>query len=300
MGIGRAAGTDKPRFRRAGRAAELPIGDNIIDAAKAAHEALRLGRPYSRWLLIFDNADDPADIKAHFPAGPGHILVTSRNPRWSTAAEPVEIECSRQESLDHLQRRVRSLTDEEADQVAEALGDLAARGRAGRRLARREWNIRKRLSAGIWPTSQASSSQPARRLSDAAGGDLAARIRPFAGGVSRGRPAASVVRILRARADPDGPAPERSDDQVARRFNPQLREPRMIRALNRAIARYSLAKVDRGTNAVQVHRLIQAFVRASMETGRRGDQSHPRGAPSAHRRQAHGRRGRRPRKLDEV
>ncbi len=49
-------------------------------------------------------------------------------------------------------------------------------------------------------------------------------------------------------------------------YDPQLREPRMIGALNRAIARYSLAKVDRGTNSVQVHRLIQAFVRASMET----------------------------------
>ena len=114
-----------PAFAELAARLDFPIGDNIIDAAKVAHEALRLGRPYPRWLLIFDNADDPADIKAHFPAGPGHILVTSRNPRWSTAAEPVEIDVfTRQESLDHLQRRVRSLTDEEADQVAEALGDL--------------------------------------------------------------------------------------------------------------------------------------------------------------------------------
>jgi tetratricopeptide (TPR) repeat protein len=48
-------------------------------------------------------------------------------------------------------------------------------------------------------------------------------------------------------------------------FNRQLREPRMVGALIRAIARYSLAKVDRGSNSVQVHRLIQAFVRGSME-----------------------------------
>ena len=49
-------------------------------------------------------------------------------------------------------------------------------------------------------------------------------------------------------------------------YNPQLREPRMIGALNRAIARYALAKVDRGANSVQVHRLIQSVIRASMDT----------------------------------
>ena len=255
-----------PAFAELAARLELPTGDNIIDAAKAAHEALRLGRPYPRWLLIFDNADDPADIKAHFPAGPGHILVTSRNPRWSTAAEPVEIEVfARQESLDHLQRRVRSLTDEEADQLAEALGDLP--------LAVEQ--------AGAWlAESGTSAGDYLRQLADESDQVLANQPEDYP------TPVAVTWRLAFDRLRAESPAAARllqlcaffapepipmtllQNDQMIKSlvpYNPQLREPRMIGALIRAIARYSLAKVDRGTNAVQVHRLIQAFVRASME-----------------------------------
>ena len=39
--------------------------------------------PYDRWLLIFDNADEPGELEDFFPGGPGHVIVTSRNPAWS-------------------------------------------------------------------------------------------------------------------------------------------------------------------------------------------------------------------------
>ena len=144
---------------------------------------MRLGRPYPRWLLIFDNADDPADIKAYFPAGPGHVLVTSRNPRWSTAAEPVEIDVfARQESLDHLQRRVPSLTDEEANRVAEALGDLPmAVEQAGAWLA--ETGTSALTTSGSCHGQARCCPEPAGRLPDAGRGDLAARVRSAASGV---------------------------------------------------------------------------------------------------------------------
>lgn len=36
------------------------------------------------WLLIFDNVEDPAAVRKFLPpAGPGRVLVTSRNPLWS-------------------------------------------------------------------------------------------------------------------------------------------------------------------------------------------------------------------------
>ena len=49
-------------------------------------DKLRLGEPYHKWLLIFDNADQPEDISDIIPHGPGHVLITSRNNRWMASS----------------------------------------------------------------------------------------------------------------------------------------------------------------------------------------------------------------------
>lgn len=49
----------------------------------AVLDALRRGEPYKRWLVIFDNANEPEDINDLIPRGPGHALVTSRSHRWN-------------------------------------------------------------------------------------------------------------------------------------------------------------------------------------------------------------------------
>ena len=59
--------------------------DSTAETAEAVREALRRGRPYDRWLLIFDNVDEPGELEDFFPGGPGHVIVTSRNPAWSEA-----------------------------------------------------------------------------------------------------------------------------------------------------------------------------------------------------------------------
>jgi hypothetical protein len=43
----------------------------IEAAANAVLDALRLGNPYNRWLLIFDNADQPEGIRQYFSGRPG-------------------------------------------------------------------------------------------------------------------------------------------------------------------------------------------------------------------------------------
>jgi tetratricopeptide (TPR) repeat protein len=91
-------------------------------AAAAVREHLRGS---GRWLVVFDNAEDPAAIRAFLPEGPGHVLITSRNPAWSEIALPVEIEVfTRAESVNLLRHQVSSLTDQDADKIAELLGDL--------------------------------------------------------------------------------------------------------------------------------------------------------------------------------
>lgn len=52
--------------------------------AAAVLEALRPGEPYSRWLLIFDNADEPDELLDIIPQGSRDALITSRNNRWQS------------------------------------------------------------------------------------------------------------------------------------------------------------------------------------------------------------------------
>jgi hypothetical protein len=246
----------------------LRVGDNIKDAAEAAREALRRGNPYSRWLLIFDNADEPADLEAHLPNGPGHVLVTSRNPAWSRVAGPVEIDVfDREESLEHLRRRVPSLTEQEADLVAEALGDLPiAVEQAGAWLA----------ETGTSPTDYVAqlSTRSAQVLALNTPEDypvpVAATWRLAFDRLRAQSPAAARLLQLCAffAPEPISLSLLYSDQMIGALVtsDPRLREKRMLAQLIREIARFSLAKVDRGRNTIQVHRLIQDVIRASMET----------------------------------
>jgi tetratricopeptide (TPR) repeat protein len=89
-------------------------------------DALRRGEPYDRWLLIFDNADDPAELLPFIPSGPGDVLITSRNHRWQPIVDTVSLDVfDRPESVQFLRKRVPNrLTDDDANRLAEALGDL--------------------------------------------------------------------------------------------------------------------------------------------------------------------------------
>jgi tetratricopeptide (TPR) repeat protein len=82
-------------------------------------------RAHGRWLIVFDNAVQPEDVRELLPTGPGHVLITSRNPDWTTVACRVSLtELPRSESLDLLRIQLPDFTAEAADRVAAALGDL--------------------------------------------------------------------------------------------------------------------------------------------------------------------------------
>lgn len=126
---------DQPALVRSSLAALAPqlglesataSGVGVEGAAAAVLDALRQGKPYSRWLLIFDNADQPEDLNDSLPRGPGDVLVTSRNHRWESVVEIVSVDVfARAESIEFLGKRVRGgLTTAEADALASELGDL--------------------------------------------------------------------------------------------------------------------------------------------------------------------------------
>lgn len=95
-------------------------------AVRTVLDALQDGHPYGNWLLVFDNAEDPAEVSKFFPtSGPGRILVTSRNSQWSTTASSLEVNVfTREESVALLRRRSPGIQDDAADRLASSLGDL--------------------------------------------------------------------------------------------------------------------------------------------------------------------------------
>ena len=82
-------------------------------------------RERNRWLLVFDNAENPADIAGWLPGGGGHVLITSRERTWAEIAAPVEVDVlSRDESVALLRDRIAGLGAADADRLADQLGDL--------------------------------------------------------------------------------------------------------------------------------------------------------------------------------
>ncbi|MEV4761138.1 FxSxx-COOH system tetratricopeptide repeat protein [Micromonospora chokoriensis] len=112
-----------------GHLAQLAVTSGLVGAdvaTPAAVQALHASiRTSQRWLLIFDNAEDPNTLAPWLPPRGGHVIITSRNPGWDEVAAPVEVNIfERAESVLLLQRRIPRLPPKDADRLAEALGDL--------------------------------------------------------------------------------------------------------------------------------------------------------------------------------
>ncbi|MFC6082733.1 FxSxx-COOH system tetratricopeptide repeat protein [Sphaerisporangium aureirubrum] len=256
---------------------DIRMGDNVAEAAQAAKEALRRGHPHSRWLLIFDNADDPKELMNYLPGGSGHVVITSRNPTWSEIATPLEITVfTREESKEHLRRRVPKLTAVDADRVADQLGDLPlAIEQAGawlhetgmavdEYLERLTHQPTQTLALGDTPLSYPWQVAAAWNVS-------------FERLSQRSRAAARLLQLLAFfAADPVSLSMLYGDETVRClvSYDESLAEKIMIGRLIRELNRFALAKVDQRDRSVQVHRLVQAVLRDQMNEDEREDTMH--------------------------
>ena len=239
--------------------------DSTDEASEMVKEALRRGHPYDRWLLIFDNVDEPADVQGFFPDGPGHVIVTSRNPTWSPVAEPLPIDVfSRAESLAYLQRRVPSLSEADATLVADALGDLplaieqagAWLSATGLPVAQYIVEIKEQFAATM------ALSQPSNYPTS-----VAVTYRLSFERLKKQSPAAARLLELCAcfAPDPISLTLLNSDEMIQSLvpYDKRLKAARSVLGLLITdITRFSLAKIDRdvGSNSIQVHRLIQLAI----------------------------------------
>jgi hypothetical protein len=77
------------------------------------------------WLLIFDNATEPAGVRPFLPQGStGHVLITSRD-AWRAVAQPVTVNVlQRDEAVAFLLKRTGQTDETAAHALAGTLGDL--------------------------------------------------------------------------------------------------------------------------------------------------------------------------------
>jgi tetratricopeptide (TPR) repeat protein len=251
-------------------------GSSADMAVPSVLEALRRGEPYSRWVLVFDNADRPDDVRPFFPAGAGHIVVTSRNSEWGGFAHAVEVDLfTRTESVELLHRRGGDLDDADADRLADALGDLplaieqaaAWRAQTGmpvpEYLMLLEQNRSELLETGATSDYQlpvaAAWNVSLARLREAHPAALQLlQVCAFFGPDPIARSLFSGVR--------DAPVPEDLADA--------LRDPIKLNRAIREISRYSLAKIDHRNNTIQLHRLVQTVLKNRLSEAEQEDMQH--------------------------
>ncbi|WP_244375714.1 FxSxx-COOH system tetratricopeptide repeat protein [Streptomyces ficellus] len=258
-------------FVELARRLHLPVSSEAITAVPAVLEALRTGNPYNSWLLVFDNAESPAAVQEYFPSTPeggpvGSVIVTSRNPQWNTLAHPLEVDVfEREESIQLLRRRNPDLSDEDADMLAEILGDLplaveqASAWRAETGMPPAEYRrVFEEKSAELMavspPTQYEKTVATAWNVSlDHVEGKNAGAIQLLE--LCTYFAPEPVNRQFFSNAVSEPIAPE-----LDRIFTDPIRLSRAIRE----ISRYSLAKIDHRTNSIQMHRLVQAVLEARM------------------------------------
>lgn len=246
-----------------------------IDTASAAVlNALRRGEPYARWLLIFDNADQPEDLKDVYPDGPGDVLITSRNHRWESVVETVPVDVfTRAESTDFLAKRVpRGINKSDAAQLAEELGDLPlALEQAGALQAETGMPVEEylRLLREHAAEIMAEGNPPEYPLSMTAAWKLSVST------LKRHLPQAMELLRCCAFLGPE-PIPRdlfrRGTQATDTRVSDLLANPILLARAIRELGRFALVRIDGRT--IQVHRLIQALLRGELDPDEQASYRH--------------------------
>ncbi|WP_338681167.1 FxSxx-COOH system tetratricopeptide repeat protein [Streptomyces acidiscabies] len=242
-------------------------GEDAAQVAQEVRDHLRQSGPSLRWLLVFDNADEPQEVSHLLPGGSGHVLITSRNQTWLQYGEALEIDpFLREESVEHLLRRAPDLSAEDADRVAAAVGDLPlALEQAGAWLAETATPVDDYLlELDRQAEHVLSLSQPAGYPQP-----VAATWNVSIERLKERSPAA--VRLLQLcaffAAEPISMKLLYGDEmiRVLAAEDPSLQEKMVLGRVIREIGRFALAKVDRSQQStIQVHRLVQAVIRSQL------------------------------------
>lgn len=249
----------------------LPASEDMQQTARTVLDWLSGPSPH-RWLLVYDNATVPEDFAPLLPSGSGgHVIVTSRNQEWAYAYGSIEVDVfKRPESIELLRRRGTGISEDDADRLAEKLGDLP--------LALEQ--------AAIYLATTGTQVSEYLQLFDEHAGELLSDGKPtyypttvyafLRVALERLRenvPGAAELLELFAflGSDPLSTTLLRSGRSggLSTALGEALAEPISMNRAIRELRRLGLAKVDPSGQTIHVHRLVQLVLREDLRADRR-------------------------------
>ncbi|GAA1753989.1 FxSxx-COOH system tetratricopeptide repeat protein [Luedemannella helvata] len=250
---------------------ELPVAERLDDQVGAVLEALRLGRPSARWLLVFDNNDDPEQLRPFIPIGGGDVIITTPGQEWSREAWTLDVNVfERSESVSLLMNRVVGLAEPDAEEIAEKLGDLPlAVEQAASWLAATAMSARGYLDLLDQQLPKILNEPPPPGYRHAA----AETWRLSQERLRQSSRAAAHLTELCAFFGPE-PIPTRLIDSpgmaaLLAADDPNLRDSLVRGSLIREITRFGLVRVDPAIHALRMHRLVQSVLRNDLSESER-------------------------------
>ncbi|MBE8520123.1 tetratricopeptide repeat protein [Amycolatopsis sp. H6(2020)] len=261
------------------RQLRLPGAEEALTAVPAALAALRAGKPYRRWLLVFDAADHPESLRPFLPAdGPGRTLVTARDTApGGFPAESIAVgRFARAESIELLRHRDPAVADADSDALARKLGDLpialaqAAAWRAETGIPVAEYTrlldekVAEILSVSPRPSDDEISATAAWNVS-------------FDGIATRNPAAHQLLQVCAFfAAEPISRSLFAGvrGVSIAPELDTAMRDPDLLDRALRDINRCQLAKLDHRSRTLLLHRLAQQALRARMSDRTRAEMRH--------------------------
>ncbi|MPY59604.1 FxSxx-COOH system tetratricopeptide repeat protein [Streptomyces spongiae] len=249
------------------RALSLDVGPQANTAVPAVREALRTGKPYDNWLLVFDNAEDIEAVRAYFPTGgPGKIIVTSRNRDWERVARPLTVNVfEREESIALLRRRARDLSTEDAGRLADALGDLplaieqAGAWHAATGMPVTEYlDLLEQRRPGILELDPS----PDYPVSVAAAWNIS--LDQLADSNPAARQLLEICACMAPEPIPLSMLRGSRNVEISPELDPVLRDPVLLARATRDLSKLSLIKLDHKNGTLQMHRLMQTVLAAGL------------------------------------
>ncbi len=215
-------------------------------------------RTRERWLIVLDNAEEPGAFETLLPTGPGHVLITSRDPGWKDLVPSHGLDVfPRGDSVAYLTTRIPDIATQQADSLADGLGDLplALAQAAGVITTGMTTDRYRKLLDDKTTRLMANGGPPGYSAHLAATVDIAtARLR-------NAHPPATELLRLAAFLGPD-PIPTAWLETTVGRLSTLAVDPDDFmwpQSALQHLSRSGLARVDHET--FQVHRLTQAIVR---------------------------------------